>query len=168
MKKLISEIIQKIETIPNDMTLGKTVRDLYLINKDNLEKLDEPVEDDRYIRLYAEFDNYKKRTLSEKEKLKNKITTDSIEPMLNLYDELTLSLKSITDSQTVMGINLMLSKVEKSLKTMGIEEIQTDVYDSDLHEVISVIGDNKNIIDVVSKGYTINGNIFKHPKIVLG
>jgi len=66
------------------------------------------------------------------------------------------------------GLNIILSKVTNFLKSQGIEEIQTEKYDSDLHEVISVIetGEEK-IVDVVSKGYTIDGKPFRYPKIVL-
>ena len=66
------------------------------------------------------------------------------------------------------GLNLILDKVSKYLKLQGIEEIQTDEYDSDLHEVISIIetGESK-IIDIVSKGYKINGKPFRYPKIIL-
>ena len=66
------------------------------------------------------------------------------------------------------GLNLILNKVHTSLKSQGIEEIQTDEYDSDLHEVISIIetGESK-IIDIVSKGYKINGKPFRYPKIIL-
>lgn len=167
MKELIIDIIKQIEETPNDMELGKKNRDLYLSRKDSLKEI-EPIEDDRYIRLLAEFDNFKKRTIQEKSAIKDKATMDSIEPMLTLYDELTLSLKNISDENTIIGINLMLDKVSKSLKNLGIEEIQTETYDSEVHDVISVLGNSNKIIDVVSKGYTINGNIFKHPKVVIG
>lgn len=169
MKELIIDIIKQIEETPNDMELGKKNRDLYLLRKDSLKEI-EPNEDDKYIRLLAEFDNFKKRTIQEKSAIKDKATMDSIEPMLTLYDELTLSLKTISDENTIIGINLMLDKVSKSLKNLGIEEIQTETYDPEVHDVISVLGnsDSNKIIDVISKGYTINGNIFKHPKVVIG
>jgi molecular chaperone GrpE len=65
-------------------------------------------------------------------------------------------------------VSLIASKLENFLKGQGIESIQTEIY-ADEHEVISVldIGESK-IIDVASKGYSINGKIFRYPKIVLG
>jgi molecular chaperone GrpE (heat shock protein) len=67
------------------------------------------------------------------------------------------------------GLVLIISKLEKFLNTQGIETIQTDTYDEDIHEVISVIeiGEEK-IVDVVSKGYSLNGKPFRFPKIILG
>ena len=63
---------------------------------------------------------------------------------------------------------MILNKVHTFLKSQGIEEIQTESYDSDLHEVVSVLetGEEK-VIDVVSKGYSINGKPFRYPKIIL-
>jgi molecular chaperone GrpE (heat shock protein) len=64
---------------------------------------------------------------------------------------------------------LIAQKLESFLKSQGIETIQTNTYDDELHDVISVmeIGESK-VIDVVSKGYMLNGKPFRHPKIVLG
>jgi molecular chaperone GrpE (heat shock protein) len=85
--------------------------------------------------------------------------------ILDLDNDLHIAKKSIGDSE---GINIILNKVQNFLKTQGIEEIQTDIYDSDLHEVISMLetGEEK-IIDVVSKGYSINGKPFRYPKVIL-
>lgn len=122
---------------------------------------------DKYIRLYAEFENYKKRSLRDKEDIKSNAITKTIEVVLDLNDDLNLSKKSITDSTTLDGINLIIDKVSTSLSKIGIEEIPTDEYNIDLHEVISVVGDGKKIIDVLSKGYTLYGTPFKYPKVVL-
>jgi molecular chaperone GrpE (heat shock protein) len=66
-------------------------------------------------------------------------------------------------------MTLILSKLDTFLKSQGIENIQTDEYDEDLHEVISVIpSDEVKVFDVVSKGYTLNGKPFRYPKIILG
>ena len=67
------------------------------------------------------------------------------------------------------GLLLIAQKLETFLKGHAIETIQTDTYDENLHEVISVLetGENK-IVDVVTKGYSLNGKPFRYPKIVLG
>jgi molecular chaperone GrpE (heat shock protein) len=80
-------------------------------------------------------------------------------------NDLNFALKSNGDSD---GINLIISKLDTFLKSQGIETIQTETYDEELHEVISVIpGESEKIIDVVSKGYTLNGKPFRYPKIIL-
>ena len=120
---------------------------------------------DKYYRLYADFDNYKRRAQKEKEDLILDTKTKSLSTILDLDNDLYIAKKNMPDSE---GLNLILNKVQTSLKSHGIEEIQTDEYDSDLHEVISIIetGESK-IIDIVSKGYKINGKPFRYPKIIL-
>ena len=130
-------------------------------------KVAEEMEDwkDKYYRLYADFDNNKRRAQKEKEDLILDTKTKSLSTILDLDNDLYIAKKNMPDSE---GLNLILNKVHTSLKSQGIEEIQTDEYDSDLHEVISIIetGESK-IIDIVSKGYKINGKPFRYPKIIL-
>ena len=121
---------------------------------------------DQYLRLYADFENYKKRMQKEKQEAVTKSKIESLNSILDLDNDLHFAKKSIADSE---GINIILNKVGNYLKSQGVEEIQTETYDSDLHEVVSVLetGENK-IVDVVSKGYMINGKPFRYPKIILG
>ena len=138
------------------------------IKKSSKSKKDvEEMEDwkDKHYRLYADFDNYKRRAQKEKEDLILDTKTKSLSTILDLDNDLYIAKKNMPDSE---GLNLILNKVHTSLKSQGIEEIQTDEYDSDLHEVISIIetGESK-IIDIVSKGYKINGKPFRYPKIIL-
>lgn len=120
---------------------------------------------DKYLRLLAEFDNYKKRVNKEKEEIRINTKTNVLTSILDIDSDLAIAKKNIQDE----GVNLILSKIDSYLKTQGVETIQTETYDADLHEVISVleIGEEK-IIDVISKGYSINGKPFRYPKIILG
>lgn len=121
---------------------------------------------DKYLRLFAEFENYKRRVQKEKEELRMQVKTNMLSSILDIDSDLSIALKS--DSENT-GLMLIMSKLDNFLKSHGIESIQTEKYDSDLHEVISVleIGQEK-VIDVVSKGYSINGKPFRYPKIILG
>ena len=123
--------------------------------------------EDKYLRLLAEFDNYKKRVYKEKEDLKMSTKTQMLSTILDMDSDLALAKKNIKEENE--GLNLILSKFDNFLKSLGVESIQTETYDSDLHEVISVIeiGEEK-IVDVISKGYTIGGKPFRYPKIILG
>lgn len=118
-----------------------------------------------YLRLAAEFDNYKKRVAKEKEDLVINTKVKMLTSILDMDNDIAIALKNVEDE----GIKLIASKLSNFLKSQGVEEIQTDSYDGELHEVISVIdvGEQK-IIDVISKGYTINGKPFRYPKIILG
>jgi molecular chaperone GrpE len=126
-------------------------------------------EQNKYLLLYADFENYKRRVQREKEELKNSTKVSMITSILDMDNDIELAIKNIKDDSARDGVKLIASKVQSFLKTQGIETIQTETYDEDLHEVISVleIGEKK-IVDVVSKGYTLNGKPFRFPKIVLG
>lgn len=126
-------------------------------------------EQNKYLLLYADFENYKRRVQREKEELKNNTKVSMITSILDMDNDIELAIKNIKDESARDGVKLIASKVQSFLKTQGIEPIQTETYDEDLHEVISVleIGETK-IVDVVSKGYTLNEKPFRFPKIVLG
>ena len=126
-------------------------------------------EKNKYLLLYADFENYKRRVHKEKEELKNNTKVSMITSILDMDNDIELAIKNIKDDSARDGVKLIASKVQNFLKTQGIEPIQTETYDEDLHEVISVleIGEVK-IVDVVSKGYTLNEKPFRFPKIVLG
>lgn len=123
---------------------------------------------DKYIRLLAEFENYKKRSKKEKDDIKSTNTIEVLNSILDLDNDLSISIKQIKNKEAKEGIKLMLSKIEKFLNIYGIKSIQTIKYDADLHEVISIIETGKTkIVDVVSKGYLLNDKPFKYPKIIL-
>lgn len=125
--------------------------------------------EDKYVRLYAEFDNYKRRVGKEKEELTTHTKVKMLTSLLDMDNDLTYAVKSIKSEEAKTGLDLILTKLDNFLKSHGIEVIQTEVYDEELHEVISVmeVGESK-IIDVVSKGYSLNGKPFRYPKIILG
>ncbi len=122
---------------------------------------------DQYLRLAAEFDNYKKRIKKEKEYLERKIFIDLITPILEMDNDIDIAISSMKEEDT-SGISLIHSKLKSFLIKNGVEEIQTVKYDKDLHEVVSLSGDGKKIISVVKKGYSINGNPIIYPKVILG
>jgi molecular chaperone GrpE len=125
--------------------------------------------EDKYVRLFAEFDNYKKRVQKEKEDIKNNTKVSMITSILDMDNDISIAVKNIKDEVTREGVELIAQKLERFLKSQGIETIQTETYDDELHEVISVVPTGKTeVIDVVSKGYMLNGKPFRHPKIVIG
>lgn len=123
---------------------------------------------DSYLRLRADFENYKKRTSKEKEELKLKTKIETLQSVLEIDNDLHIAQKSIKDSKSIGAVKVITDKLTKFLESKGFEEIQTETYDSDLHEVISVLETGKEeIVDVVSKGWKLNGQIVKYPKIIL-
>lgn len=122
------------------------------------------IHSDELLSLAADFDNYKKRVSKEKKDIITETKANMLSSILDMDNDLSLALKSTEDE----GVKLIANKLKNFLKSQGVEEIQTDTYDEDLHEVISVInGENNKVIDVISKGYIIDGKPFRYPKIIL-
>jgi len=136
-----------------------------------LEELSEKLtqSEDKYVRLYAEFDNYKRRTMKDKEELVVNTRVKMLSSILDMDNDLSIAIKSVKSEEAKEGLGLITQKLDNFLKSQGVEIIQTETYDDEIHEVISVmeIGESK-IIDVISKGYSLNGKPFRYPKIILG
>ena len=156
---------EKDLTVENsvDVSIEETTSPIDELNK----KLEEA--NNKYMLLYADFENYKRRVQKDKEELKNNTKVSMITSILDMDNDIALAIKNIKDEGAKEGVQLIANKIETFLKGQGIEPIQTNTYDEDLHEVISIlpIGEKK-VIDVVSKGYTIDGKPFRYPKIILG
>jgi molecular chaperone GrpE len=137
--------------------------------KDLVEKLAEA--EDKYVRLYAEFENYKRRVQKDKEEIRFNTKVNMVSSILDMDNDVAIAIKNIKDESAKEGVQLIAQKLENFLKSQGIETIQTETYDDELHEVISVIPTGKpgvvDVVDVVSKGYSLNGKPFRHPKIVI-
>jgi molecular chaperone GrpE len=150
---------KKLEVVDIDQTTENTL--------DTLVKQLEEV-NNKYMLLYADFENYKKRVTKEKDELRNNTKVSMLTAILDMDNDIALAIKNIKDETAKSGVQLIAGKLENFLKGQGIETIQTETYDEDLHEVVTVIGEGKNVIDVISKGYTLSDKPFRYPKIVLG
>jgi len=147
----------KIITEEGDEIILNDLLDEYCGRSDN----------DKYIRLLADFDNYKKRVMREKEDLVSKTKFTSLSSIVDLYDYVNLSLKFF-NGETLDSLLILLNKVKNFLKSEGVEEVQVDKYDPDIHEVVQVLETGKEeIVEVLSRGYSIGGKILKYPKIIL-
>lgn len=134
---------------------------------------------DKYLRLSAEFDNYRKRTLREKMELTRTASESVMRNILPVIDDFERAMKSIAQGMdfdaTKEGISLIYNKFKDFAKQNGIKEINAigDVFNTDLHEAITKIpapsDDLKGkIIDVVQKGYSLNDKVIRFAKVVVG
>ena len=132
---------------------------------------------DKYIRLVAEFENYKKRTLKEKSELilnGSEKTVAAILPILDDFERATAD--KTEDPQAIKeGYELIYKKFLKALETLGVHKIETDNadFDVDYHEAIAMVpgmGDDKKgkVIDCVQTGYTLNDKVIRHAKVAVG
>lgn len=132
---------------------------------------------DKYIRLAAEFDNYKKRTLKEKSELILNGSEKSISAILPILDDFERATADKTeDPQAIKeGYELIFKKFLKTLESLGVKKIKTDDADFnvDYHEAIAMVpgmGDDKKgkVIDCVQTGYTLNDKVIRHAKVAVG
>lgn len=132
---------------------------------------------DKYIRLVAEFENYKKRTLKEKSELilnGSEKTVAAILPILDDFERATAD--KTEDPQAIKeGFELIYKKFLKALETLGVNKIETENADFnvDYHEAIAMVpgmGDDKKgkVIDCVQTGYTLNDKVIRHAKVAVG
>ncbi len=134
---------------------------------------------DRYLRLSAEFDNYRKRTLKERSDMLKTVNGDTLSGMLPVLDDLERAMQSMqkaTDVDAVReGVVLIYNKIQEFLKNKGIVEIDAmnQVFDTDLHEAVTKIPapteDLKGkVVDVIQKGYKIDTKVIRYAKVVVG
>lgn len=134
---------------------------------------------DKYIRLSAEFDNYRKRTLKEKTELTKSANADLLNDILPVIDDFERGMANISEAADVEalkeGINLIYIKFVEFLKQNGVKEIEAKEkeFDIDFHEAITKIPapaeDMKGrVIDVIQKGYLLNDKIIRYAKVVIG
>lgn len=136
-------------------------------------------EKEKYLRLFAEFENYKKRTTKERIELYRTAGQDimlSILPVLDDFDRGLAEIKKAKDKELLKGMQLINDKLLTTLTQKGLEAVDAkagDVFDVDLHEAITQIPapseDLKGkVIDVIEKGYKLGDKIIRFPKVVIG
>jgi molecular chaperone GrpE len=144
------------------------------------EKLGEELaaEKDKFLRLFAEFENYKKRTSKERIELFKTAGQEVLQAMLPVLDDFDRAWTQISKSEDealVKGVELIHEKLKSTLISKGLEEVeikQGDAFDADFAEAITQIpaGDDLKgkVVDVVEKGYKLGDKIIRFPKVVIG
>ncbi len=129
---------------------------------------------DRYKRVLAEFENFKKRSGKERETLYNSILSDLIGGFLPIMDNLENALKAETkDSEYKKGVELVHKQFKDLLKSKGVEEIPAvgETFDPTLHEAVSSVQDDtkgeKEIVQEYRKGYKIGSKVIRHSMVVV-
>ena len=143
-------------------------------HKDMVPKQDYDELDDRFKRILAEFENFKKRSNKEREGLYNSIIGDIISSLLPVIDNLEKATEAETkDEEYKQGVELVLKQFKDVLKSKGVEEIETvgKTFDPELHEAVSSIQDEslgeKEIAQEYRKGYKIGNRVIRHSMVVV-
>lgn len=153
-----------------------------LADLDVQQKMNEEISmlNDKYLRLAAEFDNYRKRTLKEKQDLISFAGEEIIKGILPIMDDMERAIEMLSkaekeDNSALEGTQLIYNKLKTYLLSKGVKEIDSigNDLDTDFHEAIAQMPVNEDsmknkIIDVVQKGYTMNGKVIRFAKVVMG
>ena len=163
------------ETIESILTADKTS------DSGSKEELQLKIDDlnDRYLRLYSEFDNYRKRTIKERIELSKTASEEVIRLLLPVVDDFDRAIKSWDlidpDEAHLEGIKLINNKLQSILTQRGLEEVPAMglPFNTDFHEAITQIPAptpelKDKIVDVVEKGYSLNGKVIRFAKVVVG
>ena len=135
--------------------------------------------EDKFLRLFSEFENFRRRTQKEKAELITGAAADVYKVILPILDDLDRAKENIDKAEDVAalkeGLELIFNKLNKSLLNNGLEEMQVKEteFNADEHEAITNVPApteelKGKVIDVLEKGYTLNGKIIRFPKVIVG
>jgi molecular chaperone GrpE len=134
---------------------------------------------DKYLRLYSEFDNFRKRTLKEKIDLSRTASEDIIKELLPVLDDFDRAIASMASTDNIDAIKegeqLIHAKMKAIFASKGLQEIKSigEIFDTDFHEAITSIPapteELKNkVVDEVQKGYTLHDKVIRFSKVITG
>lgn len=136
-------------------------------------------EKDKHLRLFAEFENYKRRTSKERVELfktANQEVLQALLPVLDDFDRAMIEISKSEDEALAKGVNLIHEKLKNTLVSKGLEEVEVkagDTFNADFAEAITQIPAPSDkmkgkIVDVLEKGYKLGDKIIRFPKVVIG
>ena len=163
---------KKVDKVKNVDPVEKKTDEINLEDQIKLEK-------DKFLRLFAEFENYKRRTAKERIELFSTASEEvmiSLLPVLDDFDRASIEIEKDKDNEILKGIVLIKNKLYDSLKSKGLSLIEInkgDEFNADHHEAVTQIDSpDKNmqgkIIDIIEKGYKLGEKVIRYPKVVIG
>ena len=149
--------------------------------KDKITELESVIDDekDKFLRLFAEFENYKRRTSKERLELYKTASMELMTSLLPIIDDLERASAEFSrskDKQLTEGFSIIKNKFNETLKSQGLSEIEVksgDEFDVEKHEAITQITAQSNkmkgkVVDVTEKGFKLGEKIIRYPKVVVG
>ena len=173
VEEILDEAIEEAENKEAGASEGEESSEKEQLKAD-LEK-----EKDKFLRLFAEFENYKRRTSKERVEMFKTASQDVIVSMLPVLDDFDRALNEINkakDKELLKGVELISNKFRETLRLKGLEQMEVkegDTFDAEIHEAITQIPAPKDklkgkVVDVVEKGYKLGDRIIRYPKVVTG
>ncbi|MFV9484311.1 nucleotide exchange factor GrpE [Christiangramia sp. ASW11-125] len=178
VENAMEEAINEVDQAGDDTEAEDTASDNELSEEERM-KEDLQKEKDKFLRLFAEFENYKRRTSKERLELFKTANQEVMTAMLPVMDDFDRAMNEINksgDENLLKGVELIHNKLRETLKAKGLERMDVEQgsdFDSEIHEAITQIPapseDLKGkIVDVVEPGYKLGERIIRYPKVVTG
>jgi molecular chaperone GrpE len=150
--------------------------------EEKIEELEHEVKqlNDKFLRLYSEFDNYRKRSLRERIELGKTASAEVILNLLPVMDDFERAIKALEvpegDTRSVIdGVGLIYNKMKAILGQQGLEpmKVQGETFNTDYHEAVTNVpapdpGQKGKVVDVIQNGYLLNGKVIRYAKVVVG
>jgi len=174
-EEMIARELNMDDSLPGTQHLNDEVED-----ESDMEKSNSELEEmkDKYLRLMAEFDNYKRRNAKERNELMQTAGKDILQSLLVVLDDMDRADKQIEKSDDVSqikeGINLVFNKLRNILQQKGLRKMESrnSDFDADLHEAITEIPVSEDakgkVVDEIEPGYYLNDKLIRHAKVVVG
>lgn len=170
-QEIVETQTEEVETAPVEPVIELSVEEKLQLENSNL--------NDKYLRLFAEFDNYKRRTQKERVELLQTAGKDVVVSLLPVLDDFERALKATENATEVAaireGVMLVQTKLKSILSQKGLKEMESinTAFDTDIHEAITKIpapsDDLKGkVVDELEKGYTLNDKVIRFAKVVVG
>ena len=178
VEEVLDNAIDEVDKNEENTSEQPDIKDEELSEEDML-KEDLQKEKDKFLRLFAEFENYKRRTSKERLELfktANQEVMTAMLPVMDDFDRAMNELKKSGDENLLKGIELIHNKLKETLKAKGLERMVIepgDDFDSEVHEAITQVPAPSDklkgkIVDVVEPGYKLGERIIRYPKVVTG
>ncbi|MES2797362.1 MAG: nucleotide exchange factor GrpE [Bacteroidota bacterium] len=172
-QELQDKLENQIDTVENELA-DSAIEEL---QPSENEKLKQEVADlkDKYLRLYSEFDNFRKRTAKEKLELIQTASEGVIVDLLSVLDDYERAKANAKEGEISDGIDLIFNKLANTLQNKGLKEMlaKGEVFDADIHDCITQFpapteADKGKIVEVVEKGYLLKDKVIRFAKVVVG
>ncbi len=164
-----AEKAEKENDVKNDKKTKKELAEY----KEKCEVLEKSLaeQQDKYLRLVAEYDNFRRRSQKEKESIYTDAYTDALKALLPVADNLELAVKYSEGDKVVEGVKMTLSQLAAALEKMGVEVIPTEIFDPNVHNAVMHIEDEQYgegaIVDVLQKGYRKGDKIIRFAMVTV-
>jgi molecular chaperone GrpE len=158
------------EELQNEEEVESTPDELELANKKAYDAEKKCTElNDKYLRLMAEYDNFRKRSLKERDGIYAEAYSDAVKQLLPVIDNIERSVAFATDDETRKGLNMIVTQMMEALNKMGVTVIETKEFDPNVHNAVMHVDDESygegEIIEVFQKGYMYKDKVIRYAMV---